>query len=68
MLEFIFKQDGEFSDPYYEVTYNGIYIGALRYSHGVWGEYILSYCRIILSPDNFIQIANKLAEINGALK
>jgi len=67
MLTFEFKQDTEFSNPYYEIRYNEMYIGTIRHDHYVWRLHTLSYCRL-LSPKHFIQIANKLNELDAYLR
>ena len=67
MLTFEFKQDTEFSNPYYEIKYNGVCVGTIRHDHYIWRVYTLSQCRL-LSPVHFIQIANKLKEIDASLR
>lgn len=67
MLTFEFKQDTEFSNPYYEIAYYELYIGKIRHDGYVWRVHTLSYCHF-LSPVHFIRIANKLDEINASLR
>jgi len=67
MLEFIFKQDREFSNPYYDVKYQGMLVGTLRYYPYVWRVHNLGACRL-LSPVHFAQIATKLKDLDASLR
>lgn len=67
MLTFEFKQDTEFSNPYYEITLDSDYVGSIRYENGCWVKQTTYSCRA-LSDRHLIQIGNKLAEINASLR
>ena len=67
MLTFEFKQDREFSNPYYDIRYKGMLVGTIRYYPYVWRVHTLGACRL-LSPAHFAQIATKLKELDASLR
>lgn len=66
-IEFVFYQDSEFDDPYYDVlTPGGVKHGIIQFAYGNW--YFLSSGNYYISQEGMIDIIHKLDEVDESLK